>query len=156
MSAQLNSESALLTRIVEFQPAFDKRPKRARDKDYGVHGVNIRFLLKGPLGAVQFLIFTNWQLSHVAAELEAGYKERRYPYDSPTIWQPIPADLGYHSPKPLYDGQEPMDCDVLPEGVCYYDGSGLRAKVLFEKMLVGGDTAVWEELENEYHLRFTT
>lgn len=44
------------TRLVEWTPAYDKQPK------YGIHGMELRFVLKGPEGATQFLLYTNWLL----------------------------------------------------------------------------------------------
>jgi hypothetical protein len=57
-------ENKKLERIIEFTPAFDKRDPNPK-KNYGVHGVELRFVVKGEAGAVQFLIFTNWHLPHV-------------------------------------------------------------------------------------------
>jgi len=56
-----------LERIIQFTPAYDKRPK------YGIHGVNLRFLLKGPKGAIQFLLFTNWMTPKVREEHRAKF-----------------------------------------------------------------------------------
>ena len=41
-------------KIVHAEPAFDKRNGDPK-KNYGIHGVNLRFVLKSKLGAVQFL-----------------------------------------------------------------------------------------------------
>lgn len=50
-------------RIVDIRPAFDKRdPDPA--KDYGIGACRIAFVLKGPKGAVQFVIGTDWYLPH--------------------------------------------------------------------------------------------
>src|SRR5215467_3220628 len=96
-----SSTEMQLERIVTFEPAYDKRHPDPK-KNYGIHGVTLRMVLKGPEGAVQFVLYTNWQLPHVTKEWE----DRP---DSPqTLWKPLPADLGYHSPKPMYEGQRPM------------------------------------------------
>ena len=64
--------------------------------------------------------------------------------------QPLPADLGYHSPKPRYEDQSAMDdCDILG-GECYYDGSGLNAERVYERLLREGDQGVWLALEGYY------
>ena len=81
-------------RIVELTPAYDKRSNNPAE-NYGIHGVELRMVLKGAEGAVQFVLYTNWHLPHVAREL----KSRRL--------EPLPADLGYHSPCPMYDSQQP-------------------------------------------------
>lgn len=41
-------------RIVEFTPAFDKRSSDP-SKDYGIHGVDMRMVLKGENAATQFV-----------------------------------------------------------------------------------------------------
>lgn len=135
-------------RIVRFEPAFDRRHSEP-SKNYGIHGVSIRFVLKGDAGAVQFLLYTGWQLPHVEKESEA-----RYATQNPIPWfilRPTPADIGYHSPHPMYDGQEPMnkECEYIG-GVCYYDGSGLAAERYFDVLVAGGDDALWIEMENYY------
>lgn len=129
------------TRIVEFSPAFDMR-STAPAENYGIGSVKLRMILLGPLGATQFVLLTGWYLPEVQRELLTGHSGL------------YPADLGYHSPRPLYDDQPIFDCDLLPGGKCYYDGSGLRAEGVFERLLREGHKGVWKALEEEYHLRF--
>lgn len=134
-----------MERIVTMSPAFDKRDPNP-SKDYGVHGVDIRMVLKGELGAMQFLLYTNWHLPHVADEFKAkGYHS-----------EVLPADVGYHSPKPMYDGQETVgdECEYLDGKPCYYDGSGLYAETAYKVLLEGGSDALWKFLEAEYIERF--
>jgi hypothetical protein len=57
-------------REVTFTPAYDKRDANPA-KSHGIHGVELRMVLKGKLGATQFVLFTNWQLPHVTAECDA-------------------------------------------------------------------------------------
>jgi hypothetical protein len=68
-----------------------------------------------------------------------------------------PWDLGYHSPKPLYEGQEPfdLDCDVIG-GPCHYDGSSLSAEAPIKRWAAGGfdDAIIRQELEYYYTLTF--
>lgn len=145
--------SSEFTRTVTFSPAYDKRNSDP-EKNYGIHGVSLRFVLKGPKGATQFVLFTNWQLPHVTEEMTArGVRDE---IDLKVFWQPMPADLGYHAYTPQYEGQEPRECDILtdaPKG-CYYDGSGLRADDVYLTLLHEGDAGVWAVLEKEYRLRF--
>lgn len=134
-----------LEHIVEFTPAFDRRSDDPSE-NYGIHCVEARFIVKGPEGAVQFLLFTNWMLPHVQKELDARLLEKAKSNvprikriktwgdnvedaknaaadlysilrDGPDsgldeidlhIMHPMPADIGYHSPKPMYEDQEPM------------------------------------------------
>jgi hypothetical protein len=138
------------TQTVTFTAAYDKRSKDPMH-NYGVHGVNVRFLLHGPAGAVQFVIYTNWHLPNVQAEMDSQpLRENRQ------LWyvhhKPMAADLGYHSPVPRYRGQQPaqLDCPVLGGKPCYYDGSGLNAEPVFEALLREGDEGVWRELRSYY------
>ena len=141
------------TKEIQFKPAYDKRHADPK-KNYGVHGVTMRWILKGPLGAIQFVVYTNWQLPHVQAEMNAKLESGR---SHACLHNPMPADLGYHSPKPLYEDQSPMSgkCDVL-DGKCYYAGSGLNAEPIFQLLVEKGHEAVWTALEQEYAEQFQT
>jgi len=134
-------------RRVEFAPAFDKRHTDPK-KNYGVHGVELRFLLGVPGGVVQFCVYTNWMLPSARSD---HFVQHVYPFE---YWQaPMPADLGYHAYKPQYDSQEPMtgECDRIG-GACYYDGSTLNAEPVFECLIAEGSEGVWRALA-EYGTR---
>lgn len=144
-----------LTRILKIEPAFDKRDPNP-NKNYGVHGCEIRFVVKGPLGAVQFLLYTNWQLPHVTNEMMN--KPIRDKIDLEVRFLPLPADLGYHSSKPIYD-EQPMTrdkCEYLDGAPCYYDGSSLNAIGTFKTLLEKGSDGLWAELEDYYRSTFET
>jgi len=133
-----------MEKIVEVSPAFDKRDPDP-NKNFGVHGCNLKFLLKGERGVVQFLIYTNWHLPHVTKDFERRDL-------GPSAWQPMAADVGYHSPVPMDEEQEPITehCEYLDGKPCYYDGSGLYAEDVFQDMLREGDIAIWRHLEKYY------
>lgn len=139
-----------LERIIQWEPAFDKRHSDPK-KNYGIGGVMIRFLVKGPKGATQFLLSTGWMLLHVQKECDKRILNPEYPH---SLCHPLPADVGYHSPTPRYEGQPVMDCDLIAGGKCYYDGSGLRAYDVYNRLLEQGDKGVWEALESEYRCLF--
>lgn len=140
-----------LNRSITFKPAFDRRDSDPA-KNYGIHGVSLRFLLVGDKGAVQFVIYTNWHLPHVQEELD-NRTSSPYPH---LLCHPTPADLGYHSPVPRYEGQPKMEgCDILSNGCCYYDGSSLNAEPVYERLLREGEDGVWSELEEYYKANFT-
>ena len=65
----------------------------------------------------------------------------------------MPADLGYHSLKPTYEEQSicTESCEYLDGKPCYYDGSGLNAKRIYNILVNEGDSGVWKELENFYN-----
>lgn len=139
------------TRSLTLVPAFDKTHPDPK-KNYGVHGMDMRFVLKGPLGATQFVVFTNMMLKHVREQQYARVDTSR-PYWY-CIFEPTGADIGYHSPKPRYEGQQPMPCEILG-GECYYDGSSLAADEFLETFLSQGEDAVWTMLEDRYNELFT-
>lgn len=115
-------------KIVEFNPAFDRR-----SEGYGIHCVELRMILKKDNKAVHFLLYTGWYLN-----------------ESNDIF-PMPADLGYHSPVETYEEQKPIsgECRYI-EGPCYYDGSVLNAEPIFQALKKKGSDGVWEELEKYY------
>jgi hypothetical protein len=92
------------------------------------------YVLIGPAGATQFMLI--W----------------RREYD-----EPMPADLGFHSPVPVYEGQTKMGaCTHLNGADCYYDGSGLMANDVYQKFKDGGQDPeiIWGELERFYNDTF--
>ena len=128
-----------MEKIVSFSPAYNK------GKEYGIGAVQIRFVLKGELGAVQFLIGTDWYLPADQKSVAA------LPHSSWHETQPRGWDLGYHSPKPMYEEDKTMGpCEYLDGRPCYYDGSGLAAEPIRDRLLAEGDVAVWEELTRYY------
>lgn len=138
---------------IDITAAFDKRDPDP-SKNYGIHGCEMRFVLTGDKGAVQFVLYTNWQLPHVTEELvEKGITN---PRDLKYVLLPMPADLGYHSPKRRYKGQKVLtkSCPYLKGKPCYYDGSGLNAEPVYQVLLEKGSDGVWEELEKYYERIF--
>lgn len=154
MNPRIPESTTPFVRLVTFDPAYDKRPKNPGDPDYGIHGVTLRFLLTGPLGAIQFVVYTNWHLPETTERL------RTQPYDAiggDPHWmeRPMPADLGYHSYVPRYEGQSSMgSCAFLGGAECYYDGSTLNAEPVFVRLLREGDAGVWDALEQYYRQTF--
>ena len=106
---------------------------RKLDTQRGKGSTSTWYLLEGPEGVVQFLIlFTK------------GF-------------DPIPADVGYHSRTPISGSETPMaSCPNLGGDYCYYDGSGLMAQRLYEKFKAAGDDpeVIWRELEAFYNDTF--
>jgi hypothetical protein len=136
-----------MEKIIRFEPGFDKRNPDP-NINYGIGGMKIRFVLKGEKGAMQFLIGTDWYPYSTQKEYLTRFPEK---HDiQPSGW-----DIGYHSPIPMHEGQEPMssECDILG-GTCYYDGSGLAADRLIPAFLERGTDAVWEKLTEWYTDRF--
>ena len=139
----------MVERITTIHPAWDRRNTEP-SKDYGIHGAELRMVLKGELGATQFVLYTNWHLPHVERELlSRPYKNE---LDIKCRFLPMPADFGYHSPTPIYEGQEPCSnhCEYLNGRPCYYGGSGLYAEEIYKKLVENGSDEVWKELEERY------
>jgi len=131
-------------RRIEFSQAYDKRHPNPK-KNYGIHGLEMRFYLIGKEGAMQFVIFTNWMLPHV----EMKHHENWCPN------KPMAADVGYHSRKEMYKDQTVMtgDCPIIG-GPCYYDGSGLMAEDVFKIFVAHGSEGMWKDLERRYKTTF--
>lgn len=150
-------------RLFTVHAAYDKRDPEP-EKNYGIHGAEMRWVVrKKGEGAVQFLLFTNWQLPEVFGITEeedpsglSVMQRYRREFENQSYNSPMPADLGFHSPRPLYEGQSKIadECEILG-GPCYYDGSGLNAWAPFEVMLRGGDEALWAYLEDYYRSTFS-
>lgn len=136
------------TRKIEWIPAFDKRNPEPGN-NYGVHCVEMRWYLIGEKGAIQFVLYTGWHLPHVLAE-------HKFNGHLTTLMKPRPADIGYHSPVPMYEDQAPMsgECNVIG-GTCYYDGSTLNAERFFDLFVKEGDEAVWKLMEGWYESQFS-
>lgn len=136
----------VITKWVEASPAYHKIPK------YGVHGCDISFYLKGPKGAVQFVVSTGWMLPETYAWWEETGKaqELRVP-SGKFLASPFPSDLGYHSPVPQYEEQTCIsdDCGIIG-GPCYYDGSTLGAEEPFHVLIREGTDGLWKYLEDYY------
>lgn len=139
---------------IEFTPAYDKR-NADPNKNYGVHGVDMRWYLRGENGAIQFVTSTNWFLPNVQREFDL--KTATSPdivSQLRTFHTPFATDIGYHSYVPRYEGQDPMgDCQVLHGKPCYYDGSGLQAEKFLKLLISEGHEAVWIAMEKEYEHR---
>jgi hypothetical protein len=89
-----------LERILTFRPAYHKVHEDPK-KDYGVHGVEMWFVIKGPKGAVHFGMYTNMMLKKTRDWWEATGRGQ----GSMGLF-PMGVDVGYHSPTPMHDFQK--------------------------------------------------
>lgn len=142
-----------LTREIQFQPGYDYRAEDAHKPSgqrRGCHGLNMRWLVHGEHGSVQFLVYTMWLPSWVR-EAEWGPRVVDEVARRDLNHPPMAADLGHHWDWALYHGENgPRDCDVRPSGKCFYDGSGLNAEPLLAALLTKGHDEVWAQLEAYY------
>lgn len=136
-------------KFVRFQAGFDKRSSDP-NKNYGVSGMRITFFYGNSKdGFVQFVILTDWYPTCMKNEAK-GMQERLAGI------YPMAADVGYHSPVPHYDDQSQMECDLMEQGHCYYDGSGLHADRVMNILRDEGDEAVWKHLEEYWDATFNS
>lgn len=135
----------------------------ARDDPVGgVHGVEFRFHVKGPEGAVAFVLYTGWLLPETLGLVPTNRARPdplsfmvEYPRSlhaaRTTQLHPMPVDLGYHSRVPIHEGQlSQPDCYLLDGQPCFYDGSALNASRPFEVLLRGGTESLFTYLEHFY------
>lgn len=129
-------------RVTQVRLPFDMRSPRC-DRNYGIHGLDVWFVLKGPKGAVQFAVNFGVYLpsvTHVTPGDIYGF------------------DVGCHSLVPQYEGQTERECEHLPGGKCYYDGSGTAAdewaREIFGTVGRPPEEVLWPMLEKEYRERF--
>jgi len=134
--------------LYQLPEGFEKRtqvrlPYDLREHDCGIHGLEVWFILIGPLGAVQFAATFGVYLPGLA-----GYSAGKI----------TGFDVGYHSPTPKYQGQESMECELLPGGRCFYDGSSLAAEKWTEEIFsTRGDlpeNVLWRKLFELYQETF--
>ena len=136
-------------RIMRTRPPFDKRSDDP-NKNYGVGGLRLWFILKGKQGAVQIMLGTKLYPAKVMREWKR--KGDDYPFhndeESITCW-----DVGFHSKKKphYFETSDKQECDIL--GKCYYDGSSLRGEDdnVVENYMEHGDDWIWEYLEKYYY-----
>ncbi len=147
-------------RIVNFSRPFDKRSD-IPNKNYGIGAMNIWFNLKGALGAVHVRFQTPFYLPETVDEYRIGNKNKTLPTDIRDVQGRARGfdcvNVGYHSPKPMYDGQTKEDCNILDEGYCYCDGSFSKGEYdgVGEMLYRRGEEAVWEYLEEHYYAIFS-
>ena len=116
-------------RIIMFSMPFDKRHSDPK-KNCGIHGMNNAYILVKDQKAVQFVLYLPVHLDHVAAEL---FKNNRLGSYNP--FEVMAAEVGYHSPTPMYDDQSSMsECKII-ECECYCDGSVQYAKEVWKECM---------------------
>lgn len=140
-------------RRVDFEPGYNNLHRAG----YGVHGMQMRFLLIGPEGATQFLFNTGWvPLGVVNEHLKDEHGEWpwgtvKHSHAEISNHFPSGVDLGYHWKTPIYGSMEQFNCDLLDsEGKCFYDGSGSHADPVLRDFISKGEDGVWRWLEKRY------
>lgn len=136
-------------KITQVSLPYDMRNDDPK-KNYGIGSLMIWFILKGPKGATHFVANFDIHLPHIE-------KNERPKWGLSSRGSCQGWDVGYHSPRPMYDESCEMDCDVLG-GKCFYDGSSLRAEEWAEELFSTKgeriEPLIWKKLEDEYHAIF--
>ena len=168
-----------MKQLTIFKSAYDKRNTDPK-KDYGIHSVQCYMVLIGKKGATHFTFSTGILLPKTIEEYikdgRAKYELTSYGYHF--LNKPMGYDVGYHSPKPGFEGQkiyhptkivksgkelkdykfkkvgkEPPVCDYI--GVpCFSDGSALRAEEWMDIFVNEGSEKIWGMLKEDYIERF--
>lgn len=127
-------------RYLTLKPPFDKRNPNPK-KDYGIHGMDLIMVLSKNNKAVEFSAFLPVHLTHVVKEL-ALKKDCHF------FFEGMGANVGYHSPYPIYENQYlHKDCRYIGCD-CYCNGSSLRADEWYQVFLKEGVDKIWEMLES--------
>lgn len=141
-----------LIHLVEFYPGYDcihfdcifssENCYPFSAGSHGKHGLEIKFIVKGEQGAVQFILYTGWLPQIITKKYSVNWSEGI----------PIPADLGYHAKTPQYEGQTltSQSCTLCDGQPCFYDGSGINAQDAMYTLVNGGGTKLWDFLESFY------
>lgn len=136
------SETSKFAKEIVFRPAFDKRDPDPK-KNYGIHGVEVSFALKGESGTIVFLLYTPWHLNSVDTskwpEFMLGF---------------TPAEIGYHRKVKEEEFERNNDYCHFVEGPCAYAGSGLHAREYFTILKEQGSDGLWKALEAYYYRKF--
>lgn len=135
-----------LVRSIEWLPARDTRKPQAGGGFTGAaHCMECKFVLTGPLGVVELIIYTGWWLE----------KTEKLTDQDPNlafIYKAMPADIVAHKREPWEDaliGPRP-ECHRLL-GPCYPKSWGpLAAENVFKAFVRKGEPVVWAALEGRY------
>lgn len=146
-SAGIQQNVEGFVRRINFEPGYDciAHHGDAYARCHGRGGMRLRFLLTGEEGAVQFLMScSDW----LPGSLDSIGSTRR----DKALFGVSGSDLGHHWTRPVYTGESVMDgeCEYLHGAQCFYDGSGLNATGVLDRLLRDGLDGVWEELEEYY------
>ena len=146
-----------MQRMVTFQVGYDHRPfpEDCGGGGHGRHGMTLRFILRGPHGAVQWVAYLMNMIPgnvNIMGEVESEHPVSVVAVLDRSLGDAMATDLGYHSLVPQWEGQEEYkrECKLLPEGYCYYDGSSVNAVPVLAAFLQHGPHAVWASLARYY------
>lgn len=153
-----------MKREIKFFPAWD-RTNPDPSKNYGVSCLDMKFLIYGNKGIVEFDLDTNWYLPHIMKRRLESFRHdvqlQKEDFLLETWINPCPLDICYYSLIRLSEDDTFFDVglDWAFDGKpCFYgyksfEGdypSPFAKDVVFGLLVEKGDGAVWEYLENYY------
>ena len=122
-----------------------------RDEGKGAHGMELHFVLHGPLGAIDAGINTGWVARPlVAGFVRGGVAQRRRDepgVDARLVYDyPTGSSITSHCAEKREDWWfGPDECDIVG-GPCYGDTGYLVADTFLRRLLGDGREAAWEFL----------
>ena len=151
-----------MDRKLWFTPAFDKTDPDP-SKDYGVGDLELRFVLSGEKGAVEFQLATNWYQPHVMERRLQAVK-RDVLMDKADFLirhfiEPMPLDICYFSPVRLSEDDSYFENGIFTfrgGEPCFYgyeyrnDQDEISHDAAYWKLVTEGDEALWKYLEDYY------
>jgi hypothetical protein len=111
----------------------------------GVHGLDLNFELRGPLGAVSLNVFTGWC---------APPKNEVLNPDVESLHSPIAVGIAIHHPTRVEGLLESDVCEVLGGSRCWVDIASLQGRQVFQALVRDGHEAMWQRLEETYARNF--
>lgn len=138
------------TKTIHVYGGYDKRNPDPT-KSYGIGAVKLVFCLRGPKGAMTFVVSTGMYPSHVTKEMWNGRLTKTY-----NPFEPMGFGFDYHVSAPCreyHEADKPSNasCEHIGGVPCWSDGSGLMASEFMPTFLEQGEEAVWLKLEELYH-----
>lgn len=158
----LREQVGELERRIYFEVGYDHRdfPEDCGGGGHGQHGMNLRFVLIGPKGAVTWLLYLmNWVPGNISdlSEVQNEYPISVVPARGP-LGDAMTAGLGLHSVvRPSWDDENYLSqqaCEYLPDGYCYSDVTYTGAQPLLAAFLDHGPHVVWATLARYYSETF--
>jgi len=151
-----------MKREIKFFPAYDRTHPDPK-KNYGVNCLELRFLVLGERGIVEFQLLTNWYNEQVEnrrfARIKIDIISGKEDYLVRHFNAPYPADVCYYSLTRMSEDDAFFDSGVsyvFDNSPCFYgykytDDDGLVAKDRAFRLLVDfGEDALWKYLESYY------
>jgi hypothetical protein len=132
-------------------PSYDHR-----DEGGGAHGMRLAFLLRGPDAVLSAVISTGWMRHPLVGSYLRGAGQQRRSSNvglDRTLASSYPSGstVSLHSPTKVKDWWHgPDKCDLLPGGECYGDTGYTLSDQVLERLVEGGDEAVWPFLVEIY------